>query len=187
MEKNKELQSQFAKIEAVLFIHGEAIGIKKLARLLEATPEETSILLKEYENFLREKDGGLTLLLDDEKTQLVTKAEFGGIIEHFIKDELSEALTPAALETLAIVAYFGPIGRMRLDYIRGVNSSFTLRNLSMRGLVERVPDSERTQSFVYRPSFEAWKHLGVSSREELPNFEMFAKLLKEEPALTNQQ
>ena len=87
-----------------------------------------------------------------------------------MKDELKGDLSPASLETLAIIAYFGPVPRSRIDFLRGVNSSFTLRNLLIRGLVDRAPNPSRPNQFLYAASFETLRHLGVSSREELPEF-----------------
>ena len=60
----------------------------------------------------------------------------------FVKEELTEDLTPASLETLSIVAYLGPISRVRIEYLRGVNSSVILRSLMIRGLIERFADPE---------------------------------------------
>lgn len=178
MEEKKESKNILAKLEAILFIYGESLGIKKIAQLLDIENEEAKSLLRDYASELKKREGGLTLLVDHEKVQLVTSPEFGPIVEGFIKSELTETLTPAALETLSIVAYFGPINRAKLDYIRGVNSTFTLRNLSIRGLIDRMPDPGRTQSFLYAPSFDAWKHLGVTTKEELPEYNTFKSLLQ---------
>ena len=78
---------------------------------------------------------------------------------------------------MSIIAYFGPISRSRIEYQRGVNSSFILRNLILRGLVERFQDPESAHSFLYRPTFDFWKHLGVSRPGDLPEFEKFKGLL----------
>jgi segregation and condensation protein B len=168
---------RLAALEAVLFIHGEPLARKKLAKILEATPEETDALLAEYEAALAGAGRGLALIKDHEKVQLVTKPQFHHVLEAFVKEELREDLTPAALETLAIVAYFGPIARSRIDYQRGVNSMFILRSLLLRGLVERFPDPAHANSFLYQASFDLWKHLGVTKKEDLPEFGKFQELL----------
>ena len=120
----------------------------------------------------------LQLLSDKEKVQLATKSEFNKILETFVKQELTEELTPASLETLSIVAYLGPISRAKIEYLRGVNSSMILRSLSIRGLVERLPDPEHASSFLYQPTFDVMKHLGMQKQEDLPEFEKFRELLK---------
>ena len=79
------------------------------------------------------------------------------------------------METLAIIAYKGPLTRAHIEYVRGVNSSFTLRNLVMRGLVERMENPKDARSYLYGTSFNFLKHLGVARPEDLPRFEEFKK------------
>ena len=81
------------------------------------------------------------------------------------------------METLSIVTYAGPMTRAELEYIRGVNSSFTMRNLLIRGLIERYPDPKRTNVFIYKPSFDLLKHIGISKVEDLPEYEKFQALI----------
>ena len=69
-----------------------------------------------------------------------------------------------------IIAYKGPLARIEIDYIRGVNSAFVLRNLTMRGLVERIENPKDARSWLYRVSFEFLKYLGLRSIEELPHY-----------------
>ena len=95
-----------------------------------------------------------------------------------MKEELTEDLTPASLETLSIVSYLGPISRTRIEYLRGVNSSVILRNLMIRGLIERFHDPEHASGFLYRLTFDAMKHFGIQQKEDLPDFPKFQELLK---------
>lgn len=166
-----------AALEALLFIHGEPIAIKKIGEVLNMSGEEVSAAVAELKEKLKEEARGLTLIGDEEKIQLVTKPEFHSILQNFVRSELSEELTAASAETMAIIAYFGPISRARIEYQRGVNSVFILRNLMLRGLVERFPDPQHPQSFLYRPTFEFWKHIGLSCKEDLPEYEKFRELL----------
>jgi segregation and condensation protein B len=118
------------------------------------------------------------VLTDKEKIQLATKPDFNKILEDFVREEISEDLTPASLEALAIVAYLGPISRAKLEYLRGVNSIVILRSLMIRGLVERFPDPEHPSGFLYRTTFDLMKHLGMKEKEDLPEFDKFQELLK---------
>ncbi len=113
-----------------------------------------------------------------EKVQLATKPEFNVILENFVREELSEDLTPASLEALSIIAYLGPISRARLEYLRGVNSLVILRSLMIRGLIERIPDPAHANGFVYQPTFDLMKQLGLQGKEDLPEFARFQDLLK---------
>ena len=74
------------------------------------------------------------------------------------------------METLSIVIYKNGVTRAEIDYIRGVNSSFTLRALSVRGLVEKTVDTKDNRRFVYKPSFELLSFMGVKSIENLPDY-----------------
>lgn len=178
-----------AELEALLFIYGEPMDFKKIAKTLKITEEEargaTGLLAEE----LRGDQRGLFLVRDKEKIQLTTKPDFSGLLETVIKEELNENLTPAALETLSIVAYAGPLTRAELEYIRGVNSTFTVRNLLIRGLIERAPDPKRGNVFLYGPSLEFLKHLGVAQAGELPEYEKFKSLIEKmrTPEVTNEK
>ena len=168
-----------AALEALLFIHGEPLSFKKIQAVLGIEKkEDVDGLIAELEAKLASGDRGLQLISDREKVQLATKPEFNGILEAFVKEEVSEDLSPASLEALAIIAYLGPISRAKLEYLRGVNSSVILRSLAIRGLVERFSDPEHPASFLYRPTFELMKHLGVKEGGELPEYVKFQELLK---------
>ena len=170
--------NKLAELEAFLFIHGEPVTQNKIAAILDIKHEELNSVLSELKNRLEGEERGLTLIADEEKIQLVTKPKFGKILESFVRDELSEDLTPASLEALALIAYFAPLSRARLDYLRGVNSSFIVRSLLLRGLAERFPDPDRANVFLYRPTFDLLRHLGLEKKENLPDFEKFQSLLK---------
>jgi len=175
-EENKKLA---ARLEALLFIYGDPVTIKKIASVLdldETAVQEGLQILREH---LRDTARGLMILEKENRVQLVTKPDFAKFLEDIVKDEFTESLTPAALETLSIISYTAPITRAEIDYIRGVNSSFILRSLTLRGLVERSLDKKHGHAYTYRPSFELLKHLGIRAAEELPDFDKFQDLMKQ--------
>ncbi len=174
----ENIDIHIAELEALLFIYGEPLPVKKIGPILELKAGEIATVLEEFKKRLELGGRGLTLVFDEDRVQLTTRPEFGKILEKFVKEELSEDLTAASLEALAIVAYFAPISRSRLEYLRGVNSIFILRSLLLRGLVERYPDPARPNAYLYKPTFDLLKHLGLKSREELPEFGKFQDLLK---------
>jgi len=166
-----------SKIEAILFISGSPVQIKKLADLTEASEDEVRDSVK----ILSEKlssDGGLYLLEIEGAYQLVTKPEFAPLVQKMVKDDMTEDLTPATLETLSLIAYIGPTTKSAIEYIRGVNSSFTVRNLLVRGLIERSIHPQKANTYLYRPSADLIRHLGVASISELPDFDKFQELKK---------
>lgn len=165
-------RNKLAALEALLFVHGEPLSVKDVSRVLELQEEKTRALIREYGEALEAEERGLMLLSHGEKIQLVTKAKFSQFLSHFVKEELSGDLTPAALETLALIAYLGPVPRTAIDHHRGVNSAFILRNLALRGLVSRV-EGPHPNSFLYEASFDLLKHLGIASKKDLPEYEKF--------------
>jgi len=170
-ETNKE---KIARLEALLFTHGEPMEHGKVQKTLGVEGEsEYEELVGALRTELASEKRGLTLLSTPEKIQLVTKPQFGDLLLSFMKEELTEELTPASLETLSLIAYGGPISRARLDFLRGVNSSFTVRTLRLRGLVERLPDSAAPHSLLYDLTADCLRHLGVGKREDLPRYAEF--------------
>lgn len=171
------IEEKLAELEALLFIHGEPIRRSKIQSLIQIDKKECEELLAEFVRRLKNGDRGLTLTTNEDEIQLVTKAQFGTLLKKFMKEELSEELSPASLEALSIVAYLGPMTRSQLEYIRGVNSTFILRSLLIRGFIERYPDSKQAQSYLYRPSINFLKFLGLERQENLPEYEKFRSLL----------
>ena len=157
------------QIEAVLFWKGEPQSIKKLAASLGKKEEEIKVALEVLKEKI--KDRGVELVFKDDEVMLGTASRLSHIIERLTKEELVRDLGKAGLETISIVAYKGPISRAEIDYIRGVQSTFILRNLQIRGLVERIDNEKDHRSFLYRPTFELLQFLGVSKIEDLPEYE----------------
>ena len=117
------------KIEVLLFVSGEGMSVSRLASIFKKSDKEIAVALDLLEKHFQDSHF-LTLLRDQDKVSLVTSSEACKLVQDFAKEEFSGELTKASLETLAIIAYKGPLTRSDIDYIRGVNSSFMLRNLS---------------------------------------------------------
>jgi len=158
-----------SKIEALLFFKGEPISIKKIADILSMDENQISEAVDSLENNLSGR--GIVLLRKEDEVMLGTSQQMSDIIESLIKEDLNKDLGRAGLETLSIILYLGPIMRSRIDYIRGVNSNFILRNLMIRGLVEKVNNPDDQRSFLYKPTFELLSYLGVTKVDDLPEYE----------------
>ena len=156
-----------------MFIFGEAIDKKKLSVTLAVSEEQINEAAKELSASLSESGRGIILADNAGKLMLVTKPEHSVLVEKFVTEDLKEDLTPAALETLSIVAYFGPATRAQIDYLRGVNSSFILRSLSIRGLVIR---KNKGNAYEYEISFDFLKFMGIDHVSKMPNYEEYQKL-----------
>ncbi len=157
------------KIEAILFWRGEPISRKKLSEVLKVGQQELNQGLDSLKENL--KGRGIVLQEKDNEVSLGTAPEVSDLIENLQKEELNKELSKASLETLSIILYKNGVNRSTIDYIRGVNSSFTLRNLSIRGLIEKSLDPEDSRRYIYKPTFELLSFLGIKSVEELPDYE----------------
>lgn len=152
-------------IEGVLFYKATPMKKAALCKLFdvdEATLKEALTHLSQ-----RLAHGAIRLTETESEVQLVTTAELDELLESVRKDEMKRDIGKAGAETLAIVLYKGPITRAEIDRIRGVNSSFILRNLLVRGLVEREGD-KMISRFVITPTLLS--HLGITNKMELPNY-----------------
>lgn len=159
-----------SKLEALLFWKGEPMAEKKIAAILGCTVEELAEVSKALEANLLIR--GLRLMRHEGELELRTAPEASDLITTLTKEELMRDLGKAGLETLSIILYKGPIKRSEIDYIRGVNSSFIVRNLLVRGLVERIAEKEGDKrGFLYSPTIDLLAHLGVAKREDLPDYE----------------
>jgi segregation and condensation protein B len=156
------------KIEAILFFKGEPVSFKKLEDILKVSKEEIVEAVSVLKNNLANR--GVVLLENNNELTFGTAPELSKLIEDLQKEELNKDLSKAALETLSIVLYKNGVSRAEIDYIRGVNSSFTLRALSIRGLVEKTVDPKDNRRFIYKPSFDMMSYMGISSIEELPEY-----------------
>jgi len=153
-------------LSAILFYQAEPMTIKRLAGFLKRSEGEIRDGLLLLEDALH--GTGIRLIRNGDQVTLGTMPEASALIETMTKEELSRDLSKASLETLAIILYKGPVTRSEIDYVRGVNSTFILRNLLIRGLIERVDNPADQRSFLYKPTFQLLEYMGVSRVEDLP-------------------
>lgn len=158
-------------IEALMFVSGEPLSFVNLQKKIGINKDE----LRKIINGLAEdyKERGVNILEFENTVEMVTSPEVSETIRDFIKSELQEDLSPAALETLAIIAYRGPVSRAQVEDIRGVNCIFILRNLLIRGLIKRENNPEDARSYIYSITADFLKKLGLKSLSELPEYEKF--------------
>jgi len=167
LQKSTVLLPLHAQIEGYLFWKSETVSIKEISKALNKNEDEINTALEALKNSLLER--GLALIHSGENIELRTSPALSSFIETLTKEELDRDLGKAGIETLSIVLYEGPISRKDIDYIRGVNSQFIVRNLLVRGLIERVQNND-ARSFLYKPTTELFAHLGVSSEKDLPEY-----------------
>jgi segregation and condensation protein B len=170
-------------VESILFVSGEPMKIGKIAKVVGVEVLEIEkILVSLQEEYA--KNRGIVIVKKEDWVQMATNAENAEIISQLVKSEIQESLSKAALETLSIIAYRGPISRINVEAIRGVNCSFTIRALLMRGLLERIDNPKDSRSYLYKISFEFLKKLGLDDISKLPDFETLSKDNRIESVIT---
>jgi len=167
------------KLEALLFLYGEPVKISKLADILGVSGNDVDNALGELSSELSDNNRGLGIVKLHDGVQLVTKPDLDKLLSKIAEDELDSGLTSASMETLAIIAYLGPCRRSLIEHVRGVNSSFILRSLLLRGLIGRHPDPKRANAYIYQITFDFLRHMGVGKIEDLPEYEKYREFGRE--------
>jgi segregation and condensation protein B len=162
-------------IESILFLSGESLKISRISKIAGASKAEIENAILALQNEYSLGQRGLVILKKEDEVQLATNPENAPFVEQLVKGEMQEALSRAALEVLSIVAYRGPLTRSEIEAIRGVNSSYTVRSLMLRGLMERIENPNDSRGYLYKISFDFLKKLGIDSVEKLPDFEALSK------------
>lgn len=171
---NASISSQ---IEAILFVEAKPMTFKKLATILNVTPDTVKNVVTELSALYDTEQRGIRLLVTNGSAQLTTAPELHDIVTQVINDERTGDLTKPSLETLSIIAYRSPVTKAEIETIRGVNCSLILRNLLIRGLVEEQFDKTKGIE-VYDITQEYLQLLGVSRVEQLPDYERLSRDLK---------
>jgi segregation and condensation protein B len=170
-QTTKERLSLKSLIESLLFVADEPVSVERLATILQVPPEDAEIVIKELASEYAQQRG-LRLQFKGQRVQMVTAPEATEAVRLFLGLELESKLSPAALETLAIIAYRQPVTRAQIESVRGVNSDSVLRTLVNRGLVEDLGRLDQAgRPIVYGTSFEFLQQFGLSSLEQLPQLE----------------
>lgn len=156
------------RIEALLFTEGGSMTKKKLMQILEVTEAQLTPALHSLAT--RREGTGLALVASDTEVALTVAPAAADTIEKAFQKEVGREIGDAGLEVLSIILYRGPSTRAQIDYIRGVNTSSTIRTLTSRGLLERIQNPSDAREYLYRPTTELLAHLGVTELSELPEY-----------------
>ncbi|MEY4747368.1 MAG: segregation and condensation protein segregation and condensation protein [Candidatus Parcubacteria bacterium] len=157
-----------SQAEAFLFSEGGPLSRKKLAHALGIEESELAPALTELSSRLSGR--GLALILTDTSAALAIAPDAAQAVRRARENELGQEIGEAGLEVISIVLYRGPSTRSQIDYIRGVNTSSTIRTLMARGLLERAGNPEDGREYLYRPTVELLAHLGVGQAADLPEY-----------------
>jgi segregation and condensation protein B len=158
-----------SQVESLLFVSLKPLSLKDLAA---ATNAKTKDLEEAVEELIADYSGserGLAIIKNNSQYQLTTAADNAALVQEFLKDETSGELSQPSLEALTIIAYRGPITKLELERIRGVNCSLIIRNLLLRGLIEEKFEKAKDENY-YTVTHDFVRFLGLGSIEELPDY-----------------
>lgn len=157
------------RIEAILFVTGEAIRVDELAKALDVTvsqlDRELSSLKDEYDFGQR----GFCVKRFGQHVQLATRALYSADVVRLLQPVQKQSLTQAAMETLAVVAYRQPVTRAEVEQIRGVKCDYSLATLMNKQLIQEVGRKDTLgRPILYGTTDAFLDHFGISSLDELP-------------------
>jgi segregation and condensation protein B len=155
-----------AVLEALLFIAERPLARREVASLAGVDRATVDARLGDLEVSLRAR--GIRLVLSGDRVELATAPEAGDLIARYTGADATR-LSPASMETLAIVAYRQPVTKGAIERIRGVDSDYTIRTLLHRRLIVELGRSAAPgRPFLYGTSFEFLERFGLTSVDDLP-------------------
>ena len=155
-----------AGLEALLFVAERPLTRREIGTLAGVDRLTVDARLGDLEVTLRNR--GLRLLLSGDRVELATAPEAGGLVARYVGAD-AVRLSPASLETMAIIAYRQPITKAAIERIRGVDSDYTVRSLIHRRLVVELSRSEAPgRPILYGTAFDFLERFGLTSLEDLP-------------------
>ena len=168
-------------VEAILFASEAPLKTDEIVRADESLDEDiVEMAVAELRAFYDQTERSFELLEVAEGYQILTRPAFATYLERFDTVPRPSRLSGPALEALAIIAYRQPIGRIEVEYIRGVSSAGVIRSLQDRGLVEVVGRAEGLgRPLLYGTTQRFLEHFGFASLEELPRPEELPVVLRE--------
>ena len=156
-------------VEAILFAAGDSVPIARLSLVIGTDESEIERAVDELAAEYEKKSRGMRILRLDNKVQMCSAPNYADLITKCLEQRKPPMLSQAALETLAVVAYFQPVTRAYIEQVRGVDSSYSVGMLSERGLIEECGRLEVPgRPAVFRTTDVFLRTMGVSSLSELP-------------------
>ena len=167
--KPSEGGSLKGRIEAILFVAGEAVGIRDLAKALRIEEKELKEALKAIGSEYDYEQRGFMLKRFGDKVQLATRPLYSEDVLRLLQPVQQQSLSQAAMETLAVVAYKQPVTRAEVEQIRGVKCDYSLQSLMIKGLIQEVGRKDTIgRPILYATTDMFLSHFGIQGLEDLP-------------------
>jgi len=157
------------RIEAILFVAGDAVPVKDLAKALRMEEKELRQALEALRDTYDYEQRGFALKLFGEKVQLATRPLYAEDVVRLLQPVQQQSLSQAAMETLAVVAYKQPVTRAEVEQIRGVKCDYSLQSLMTKGLIQEVGRKDTVgRPILFGTTDEFLSHFGLRDLEDLP-------------------
>ena len=166
---NSEEGTLKGRIEAILFVAGEAVSIRELARALQTDEKEIRKAVGEMKDEYDYEQRGFLLKRFGENIQLATRPLYAGDVVRLLQPVQQQSLSQAAMETLAVVAYKQPVTRAEVEQIRGVKCDYSLQSLINKGLIREAGRKDTIgRPILFATTDEFLSHFGLEGLEGLP-------------------
>jgi segregation and condensation protein B len=178
-EERQPLELTEAALEGLLFVAERPLSRREIASLAGVDRDTVDQRLGDLEVSLAGR--GIRLLIDGDRVELATAPDAGALVARYVGAD-AVRLSPASLETLAIVAYRQPVTRAAIERIRGVDSDYTVRSLLHRRLIVELGRSDAPgRPFLYGTGFDFLERFGLTTLDELPplDVDVAARLAEE--------
>lgn len=167
-----ELRDDARAVEALLFLSPQPLTSEALAGLLEVDRPRVHAAL-DHLSGVYGADRGLEVAQIAGGWVLRTRLDLVDVCDRLREHPPEDRLSPAALETLAVVAYLEPVSRPDIGRLRGVSVDSTVANLVDRGLLEEAGRADATGAVLYRTTRAFQMRFGLTDQRDLPPIERF--------------
>ena len=157
------------RIEAILFVAGDAVDTKDLARALGLEEKRIRKVLRELESEYDFQQRGFMLKRFGSKIQLATRPIYAEDVVRLLQPVQKQSLSQAVMETLAVVAYRQPVTRAEVEQIRGVKCDYSLQSLINKGLIQEVGRKDTVgRPILFGTTEEFLSRFGIENLDMLP-------------------
>lgn len=157
------------RIEAILFVAGEAVRLDELARALNLPVSQVEKALEELKNEYDYEQRGFCLKRFGRQVQLATRALYADDVVRLLQPVQKQSLSQAAMETLAVVAYRQPVTKAEVEEIRGVKCDYSIHSLTVKNLIQEVGRKDTLgRPILYGTTEEFLSHFGLTTLDDLP-------------------
>ncbi len=159
----------YSALEAILFAAGDCVPVARLSLVLDTDEQELLRISGELAERYERENRGMRILRLGDKLQMCSAPEYAAYITKTLEHRKPPMLSPPALETLAIVAYFQPVTRAYIEKVRGVDSSYTVSVLAERGLIEACGKLDAPgRPTLFRTTEVFLRTMGIQDLAQLP-------------------